>query len=131
MNRAILAFLVAAVALPPNGGWYATPAHSQEEATETVVLNVAGMWNEGCEEFVEEALLGDLDGISEVWADHQSDQVTIEFDPEEVTAEELAGAIENCPSYSVTGSDTHDLDLDKVKQSCSRWCHRNGDNPEA
>ena len=130
MNRSTLAFLVVAVALPPNGGWFATPALSQEEPTETVVLDVKGMWNEGCEEFVEEVLLGDLDGISEAWADHESDQVTIEFNPDEVSAEELAGAIENCPSYSVTGSDTHVLDLDAVKQSRNRWCHRYCDDPE-
>ena len=130
MNRSTLALVVAAVALPPNGGWMISPAHSQEEPTDTVILNVEGMWNEGCEEYVEEGLLGDLDGISEVRADHESDQVTIRFNPDAVTPEQLAGAIENCQSYSVGGSDTHDLDLDQVKKSRNRWCLHSCDDPE-
>ena len=32
--------------------------------SESVILNVDGMWAEGCEEYIADSLLGDLDGFS-------------------------------------------------------------------
>ena len=83
------------------------------------------MSNASCEEYIVDSLLGDLDGIREVRADHESDAVTVDFDPAEVSAERIAAAIEACPSFDVTGSETHDLDeeiIRKNRRSCCSHC---------
>ena len=99
-------------------------ARGQDSASETVILAVDGMWNEGCEDYIADSLLGDLDGIQNVRADHENDIVSVDFDPAEVSPDEIAAAIENCPSFDVTDSETHALDeeiLSKNRRSCCRY----------
>ncbi len=91
--------------------------------SETVILNVDGMWAEGCEEYISDSLLGDIEGVQQVHADHENDVVTVEFDPAETSAEQIAAAIEDCPSFDVTGSETHELDEELVESSRRSCCH--------
>ena len=51
--------------------------------------------------------------------------MTVDFDPAETSAEQIAAAIEDCPSFDVTGSETHELDEELVKSS-RRSCCRTG-----
>ncbi len=89
--------------------------------SETLILNVDGMWAEGCEEYISDSLLGDIEGVQQVNANHEDDFVTVEFDPALASAEEIAAAIEDCPYFDVTGSETHELDeelIEKSRRSC-------------
>ncbi|MEE8277329.1 MAG: heavy metal-associated domain-containing protein, partial [Thermoanaerobaculia bacterium] len=95
---------------------------AQGSGTETVILDVEGMCSESCEKYIGDSLLGHLDGIQEVHADHQNDVVTVEFDPVQVSAEQIAAAIEDCPSFDLTGSETHDLDEELVSKNRRSWC---------
>ena len=90
--------------------------------SETVILNVEGMWDEGCEAYIADSLLGDIDGIQQVDADHDNHVVTVEFAPASTSAEEIAAAIENCPSFDVTGSETHELDEELIEENRSSCC---------
>jgi len=92
------------------------------EDRETVIFNVRGLWAEFCERYVEEALLGDLDGIETAEADHEADTVTVVFDPARLSPEELAAAIEDCPLMRVTDSETHELDRREIRRHRSCWC---------
>lgn len=76
---------------------------------ETVVLEVSGMWSTCCERYLERALLEPLEGVDRAQADHKSDTVTVWFDPEKLTADEIAAGIEACPFFDVTGSPSHSL----------------------
>ncbi len=105
-------------------------AGAHAAGAETVILNVEGMWAEGCEEYISNSLLGDVEGIQQVHADHQNDIVTVEFDPAGTSPEQIAAAIEDCPSFEVTGSETHELDEELIEQnqrSCCRFGCRNRD----
>jgi len=90
---------------------------------ETLILNVDGMWAEGCEEYISGSLLGDIEGVQQVNANHEDDSVTVEFDPALASAEEIAAAIEDCPHFDVTGSETHELNKDLIKRSRRSCCH--------
>ncbi len=92
----------------------AVPGVWAQSNQETIVLNVEGMDEQRCEDAVG-SLLDGVPGVSWVTVDHETDRVTIEFDPGKATAEELAAAIDWCPSFEVTGSDTHSLDMERVK----------------
>ena len=88
---------------------------------ESVILNVDGMWNENCEEYISDSLLGDIAGVGQVLADHEKNVVTVDFDPATSSAEEIAAAIEDCPYFDVTGSETHELDealINENRRSC-------------
>ena len=89
---------------------------------DTVILNVEGMWNEACEEYIADSLLGDLEGVREVHADHDNNMVTVEFDPAGTSAEQIAATIENCPSFDVIGSETHELNEELIKKSRRSCC---------
>ncbi len=117
MEYRILAISLAIAAVP---AWAARPAEAQD--LQTVVLNVRGMWAEICEWYMEESLLDGLDGIEEAAADHAADTVTIVFDPAEISPERLAAAIEDCPFFRVTGSETHDLDQAEIRRHRRPWC---------
>ena len=113
--------LVAAV---PSATW------AQEPPTDILVLEVDGMWNQKCENYVENNLLGDRDGVYDVVADHENDRVTVEFDPAQVSTAELAAAIVDCPMFDVTGSPTHSLDdeaIERFRQDCTCACERHKD----
>ncbi len=97
-------------------------ASDERSPTETLILNVSGMWNEGCEEYISHSLLSDLEGVHEVDVDHENDRVTVELDSSTTSAEEVAAAIENCPFFDVTGSDTHDLDDELIRESRRSCC---------
>jgi copper chaperone len=63
-------------------------------------LSIDGMGCDGCEDIVESAL-GDVSGVSDVEADHESGEATVEGDADEdelVRSVELAG-------YSVESTD--------------------------
>ncbi len=96
---------------------------AQAAGSETVILNVDSMWAEGCEEYIADSLLDDIDGVQEVHADHEADFVTVDFDPAEASAEEIAAAIENCPLFDVTGSETHELDEELIRKNRRLCCH--------
>ena len=98
-------------------------AAARAAGSETVVLNVDGMSAEGCEEYISDSLLGDVEGVQQVYADYENDIVTVEFDPAETSAEQVAAAIEGCPSFDVTGSETHELDEELIKSSRRSCCH--------
>ena len=91
--------------------------------SETVILNVDGMWAEGCEDYIADSLLADMKGIQQVSANHEQDFVSVEFDPAEASAEEIAAAIEDCPHFDVTGSETHELDEELIEKSRRSCCH--------
>ena len=91
--------------------------------SETVILNVDGMWAEGCEEYIADSLLAGMEGIQRVNANHEQDFVSVDFDPAEASAEEIAAAIEDCPHFDVTGSETHELDEEQIKKSRRSCCH--------
>ena len=99
------------------------PLEAQSIASETIILNVEGMWNQDCEEYIADSLLGDIEGIQEVRADHESDSVSVDFDPARTSAEEIAVEIEDCPFFDVTGSETHELDEDLIEKSRSSCCN--------
>jgi copper chaperone CopZ len=99
------------------------PTGARAAGSETVSLNVEGMWAEGCEEYISDSLLGDIEGIQQVHADHENDVVTVEFDPAESSAEQIAAAIEDCPLFDVTGSETHELDEQLIKKNRRSCCH--------
>ena len=98
-------------------------ADAGASGVETLVLNVDGMWEEECEEYISDSLLGDATGVRHVEADHDNGIVTVDFDPTGISAEEIAAAIENCPMFDVTGSDTHDLDEELIQQSRRSCCN--------
>ena len=98
---------------------------------DTVVLNVEGMWNEDCEEYIADSLLDDLDGVEQVRADYDDDTVAVDFDPATTSAEEIAAAIEDCPSFDVTGSETHELDEELIKKNRRSCCHSGCRYPDA
>ena len=105
--------LVLAVLLAP------LPASAQ--GLETVVFNVSGLWAELCERYVEESLLDGIAGVETVDADHEADTVTVLFDPAELSPEELAAMIEDCPFIRVRDSETHELDRDDIRSHKRCW----------
>lgn len=110
--------------------WAPLALQAQDSKTETIILRVDGMWEQGCEEYLSDSLLGDLAGVHDVHADHENDAVTVEFDPAEVSAERIVAAIEDCPSFDVTGSDTHVLDeglIEENRRSCCKSACRHRD----
>ena len=48
--------------------------------------------------------------------------MTVEFDPGKTSAEEIAAAIEECPMFEVTGSETHELDEELIRESRRSCC---------
>ncbi|MFQ5525902.1 MAG: heavy-metal-associated domain-containing protein [Thermoanaerobaculia bacterium] len=105
------------------GGSAAIVPEAVAAGSETVILNVDGMWAEGCEEYIADSLLADMKGIQEVSANHEQDFVSVDFDPAEVSAEQIAAAIEDCPHFDVTGSETHELDEELIEKSRRSRCH--------
>lgn len=94
---------------------------------ETVIFEVCGLWAQFCEWYLEECLLGDIAGIEAVAADYQADTVTVVFDPDGVSAEKLAAAIEDCPLMKVEDSPTHELDREEIRRQrrcCCCWLDR-------
>ena len=112
----LLSLLVTVVVVP--SVWAQSP--------ETIELNVEGLNEQRCEDVVG-SLLHRVPGISSVIADHESDRVTVEFDPGQATAEEVAAAIDWCPSFAVTGSNTHSLDMERVRDLARRSACRDAD----
>lgn len=110
---------MAALALLPA----AAPEPAGAQTADTLILQVEGMWEEGCEQFVEEVLLRDLQGVGEIHADHESDVVTIDFDPARVSPERIAAAIEDCQHFDVVGSSTHALDQALIEESRRTRCN--------
>lgn len=110
--------------------WAPLALQAQSSSTETIVLSVEGMWEEGCEDYLSDSLLGDLAGVHDVHADHENDAVTVDFDPAEVSAERIVAAIEDCPSFDVTGSATHVLDEGLIEENrrfcCNSACRHRG-----
>lgn len=96
------------------------PVGAQE--LDTVIFNVRGLWSEFCEWYVEESLLGDIDGLDSAHADHEADTVTVVFDPTKLTLEQLAAAIEDCPFIKVTESTTHELNRAEIRRHRRCWC---------
>lgn len=132
MRTAIRSALVLAILLQASSGfaarsssptdmWGATPL-SVARQPETVVLEVSGLWATLCDRYLEHALVEPLEGVDRVEADHESDTVTVSFDPERLTPEEIAAAIENCPFFDVTGSPTHALNRAEIKRPRRCWC---------
>ena len=95
----------------------APPASSQ--FIDTLVLDVDGISNEGCSDYIDDVLLRDLDGIEGVQADHDTDIVTVRFDPNETSADDIAAAINSCHYFDVTGSSSHALDPQRLEDSAN------------
>lgn len=59
----------------------------------TVELTVKGMHCAGCEQAVT-VVLESLDGVSEVKADHKAEKVTVSYDHERVSEQDMRDGIE-------------------------------------
>ncbi len=59
---------------------------------ETVSLTVSGMKCAGCEASVKNTLLA-LDGVSSASADHKQQLVTLEFDKDSISVQQISAAI--------------------------------------
>ena len=92
-----------------------------QETGETLVLEVDGMGGESCEDYIELTLLADIDGVRKSEADSESGIVEIQFDPELTSPDDLAEAVESCPSFEVRGSSTHQL-AERSERRESRPC---------
>lgn len=106
LGVALIALLV--ITLPISAAW-------AQGGQDTIVLNVSGMTEQRCEDTVGN-LLDNVTGVRTFSSDHEADKITVQFDPSTVTAEQVAAAIERCPSFDVTGSETHVLDMAEVRE---------------
>ena len=107
--RFLLALIIVMIAFP-----------ASSQFIDTLVLNVEGVWNEDCTDYIAEVLLRGLDGIEGVDADHDANIVTVRFDPNETSADDIAAAINSCNYFEVTGSSSHSLDPQRLEDSGSR-----------
>lgn len=62
-------------------------------------LSVDGMACDGCESAVVDALTA-IDGVSSVEADHEADEVAVEYDEDAVSVDDLGAAIDEA-GYAV------------------------------
>ena len=114
-TRYLLGVTLLLIALAP-------PASSQ--FIDTLVLDVEGVSNEAGTDYIDEILLICLDGIEGVEADDETDVVTVRFDPNETSADDIAEAINSCHYFDVTGSSSHALDPQRLEDSRSHSCDR-------
>ena len=68
--------------------------------TESIILQVTGMKCGGCENNLNRTL-STLPGVVRVQASHQHQQVDIEFDPEQISLDDIEDAI-SAAGFSVT-----------------------------
>lgn len=109
MSRRLL-LLVPAVLLTVT---VAAPAAADTD-TETSTLEVEGMACPACEATVE-GLLGDLDGVHDANADRTEEAAVIAHDPTQVTAEDMAAAINEQTYYDASVADTAEpVDADQA-----------------
>ena len=105
-HRPVLISLIALIALVALVAQLPAQTSASED---TVIFDVSGMRDQGCEEYVTETLLGDIDGVRTATADAENGAVSVTFDSAITDPNALAEAIEKCQHLEVEGSTTHDL----------------------
>ena len=97
-------------------------AAQSTDGPDRIVLEVSGLRDSACGAYLEDVLLADVEGIKAVEADHNTGLVTIQYDPEATTPNDLVGAIETCPQFRVTGSPTHEIDTSEATRQRPACC---------
>jgi copper chaperone CopZ len=73
----------------------------EEAKTEKVALDVKGMTCSGCASFLQ-SKLGKTEGIKSVKVDLANDQAFVEYDPQVITAEKVATAVDEKTAFTAT-----------------------------